>query len=161
MAHDFDGRGHLGPVGIERARAGAAARDRCRPGPVRRRSGADLRALPAVRLFARAPVEPAPGVSPGGARPPHGREVQAAAEQYGYIVAASNNSRNGPHASLRRRPRRWAQTSAAGSPRSPARLSDRHVGRRARGDGDCARQNSIAGVVASSAGYPDSQPRDT
>jgi hypothetical protein len=89
-------------------------------------------------------------------------KFQAAAEQYGYIVAASNNSRNGP----------YAVSSAA----AQAMSSD--VGRRFAIDGRrvylagmsggarvatgiALGNNSIAGVIASSAGYPDSQPRGT
>ena len=93
-----------------------------------------------------------------------GRQIvekyQAAAEQYGYIVAASNNSRNGP----------WAVSMAA----AQAMTSD--VTRRFSIDanrvyltgmsggarvatGIALAGNGIAGVIASSAGYPDSQPR--
>ena len=93
-----------------------------------------------------------------------GRQIvekyQAAAERYGYIVAASNNSRNGP----------WAVSMAA----AHAMTSD--VSRRFSIDsnrvyltgmsggarvatGIALAGNGIAGVIASSAGYPDSQPR--
>jgi hypothetical protein len=89
-------------------------------------------------------------------------KYQAAAEQYGYIVAASNHSRNGP----------WAVSMAA----AKAMASD--VGRRFSIDprrvyvtgmsggarvamGAALASNSIAGVIASSAGYPDSHPRTT
>jgi hypothetical protein len=88
-------------------------------------------------------------------------KFQAAAEQYGYIVAASNNARNGPHA-----------ISAAA-----AQAMSTDVSRRFSIDlqrvymtgmsggarvalGIALANGSIAGVVASSAGYPDSQPRD-
>jgi predicted esterase len=87
-------------------------------------------------------------------------KFSAAAEQYGLIVAASNNSRNGPHA-----------VSAAAA---KAMILD--VGRRfsvdvrrvylagmsggARVATSIALGNTlIAGVIASSAGFPDSQPR--
>jgi hypothetical protein len=89
-------------------------------------------------------------------------KFQAAAERYGYIVAASNNSRNGP----------YAVSGAA----AQAMSSD--VGRRFAIDsqriylagmsggarvatGIALGTNTIAGVIASSAGYPDSQPRST
>jgi hypothetical protein len=88
-------------------------------------------------------------------------KFKAAAEQYGYIVAASNNSRNGP----------YAVSSAA------AQAVSADVGRRFNIDpqrvylagmsggarvamGIALGKNNIAGVIASSAGYPDSQPRD-
>ena len=87
-------------------------------------------------------------------------KYQAAAEQYGYIVAASNNSRNGPHAvsaasaqamsaDVSRRlsidPRRVYLTGMSGGARVAL--------------GIALAGNTIAGVIASSAGYPDSQPR--
>jgi len=84
----------------------------------------------------------------------------AAAEQYGFIVAGSNNSRNGP----------WERSKAA------AQAMPADVGRRfsidlrriyltgMSGGSRVALEialagNDIAGVIASSAGYPDSQPR--
>jgi len=87
-------------------------------------------------------------------------KYQAAAERYGYIVAASNNSRNGPHAvsvaaaqamsaDVSRRfsidPRRVYLTGMSGGARVAL--------------GIALAGNTIAGVIASSAGYPDSQPR--
>jgi poly(3-hydroxybutyrate) depolymerase len=87
-------------------------------------------------------------------------KYQAAAEQYGYIIAASNNARNGPHAvsaaaaqamstDVGRRfsidPRRVYLTGMSGGARVAM--------------GIALAGNNIAGVVASSAGYPDSQPR--
>jgi len=89
-------------------------------------------------------------------------KFKAAAERYGYIVAASNNSRNGS----------YAVSSAA------AQAMSADVGRRfsidprrvyVAGMSGGARvamnialgKNNIAGVIASSAGYPDSQPRDS
>jgi dienelactone hydrolase len=85
---------------------------------------------------------------------------QAAAEQYGYIVAGSNTSRNGP----------WAVSMAS------VRAMSADVGQRFAIDVDrvyltgmsggarvalqVALSNSnIAGVIASSAGYPDNKPR--
>ena len=84
----------------------------------------------------------------------------AAAEQYGYIVAGSNTSRNGP----------WAVSAAA------VQAMSADLGRRfsidaqrvyATGLSGGARvamqvalgRNNIAGVIASSAGFPDSRPR--
>src|SRR5437763_491671 len=84
----------------------------------------------------------------------------AAAEQYGYIVAGSNNSRNGPWsasvaavqavpADLGRRfsidPRRVYLTGMSGGARVALQVA--------------LAKNDIAGVIASSAGYPDSRPR--
>lgn len=87
-------------------------------------------------------------------------KYQAAAERYGYIVAASNNSRNGPYAvsavaaramsaDVERRfsidRKRVYLTGFSGG----ARLST----------GIALRNDSIAGVIASSAGFPDSGTR--
>ena len=85
---------------------------------------------------------------------------QAAAEKYGYIVAGSNNSRNGPwqvsatsiqamSGDLGQRfnidPKRFYLTGLSGGARVAM--------------GIAAGTKAIAGVIASSAGYPDSQPR--
>jgi predicted esterase len=87
-------------------------------------------------------------------------KYQAAAEQYGYVVAGSNNSRNGS----------WAVSSAA------VQAMSADLGRRFSIDGNriyvtgmsggarvafqvALGKNNIAGVIASSAGFPDSQPR--
>ena len=87
-------------------------------------------------------------------------KYRAAAEQYGWIVAASNTSRNGP----------WA-VSAAAVAAMPADLARRcaidprrlyltgHSGGARVALGVALGNNDIAGVIASSAGYPDSQPR--
>ncbi len=84
----------------------------------------------------------------------------AAAEQYGYIVAGSNNSRNGPWevsraavaampADVQRRfsidPKRIYVTGMSGGSRVAL--------------GVALANHDIAGVIASSAGFPDSQPR--
>ena len=100
------------------------------------------------------------GFHPGG----RGRAIvetyQAAAEQYGYIVAGSNNSRNGP----------WAVSIAAVRAMS-GDLASRFSIDAARvyltGHSGGARvamevamtSGSIAGVIASSAGFADSRPR--
>jgi poly(3-hydroxybutyrate) depolymerase len=89
-------------------------------------------------------------------------KYQAAAEQYGYIVAGSNTSRNGP----------WSVSAAA------VQAMSLDLGRRfsinaerayltgMSGGARVAMQvalssNAIAGVIASSAGFPDSQPRES
>ena len=89
-------------------------------------------------------------------------KYQPAAEQYGYIVAASNTSRNGPWSvsaaaaqamwtDLRERfsidPQRIYMTGMSGGARVAMRVA--------------LAGNNVAGVIASSAGYPDSQPRKT
>jgi len=89
-------------------------------------------------------------------------KYQAAAEQYGYIVAGSNTSRNGPWsvsataaqamwADVRQRfsidAQRIYTTGMSGGARVAMQVA---LG-----------NNNIAGVIASSAGYPDSQPRAT
>jgi dienelactone hydrolase len=89
-------------------------------------------------------------------------KYRAAAEQYGYIVAASNTSRNGP----------WAVSAAAAQamwadlhqrfPIDPQRIYTTGMSGGARVAMQVALGgNNIAGVIASSAGYPDSQPRST
>src|ERR1044072_5550567 len=87
---------------------------------------------------------------------------RAAAEQYGFIVAASNNSRNGP----------W-QVSGASAQAMSTDLGQRFAVDEKRfyltglsGGARVALQFALAntvmaGVIASSAGYPDSQPRKT
>jgi hypothetical protein len=87
-------------------------------------------------------------------------KYQAAAERYGYIIAASNNARNGPHAvsaaaaqavgaDVSRRfaidPRRIYLTGFSGGARVALSLALANA--------------SIAGVIASGAGYPDNAPR--
>jgi poly(3-hydroxybutyrate) depolymerase len=87
---------------------------------------------------------------------------RAAAEQYGFVVAGSNNSRNGS----------W-QVSGAAAQAMAADLGQRFAIDEKRfyltglsGGSRVALQFAlgnkvIAGVIASSAGYPDSQPRKT
>ena len=88
-------------------------------------------------------------------------KFQAAAEQYGYFVAASNNARNGPHA--------VSATAAQAMSTDVSRrfsidlqrvyLAGMSGGARV-AMGIAMANTTIAGVVASSAGYPDSQARD-
>jgi dienelactone hydrolase len=87
-------------------------------------------------------------------------KYHAAAEQYGYIVAGSNTSRNGP----------WAVSIAS------VRAMSADLGQRFAIDADrvyltgmsggarvalqvALANSNIAGVIASSAGYPDNRPR--
>jgi hypothetical protein len=88
-------------------------------------------------------------------------KYRAAAEQYGYIVAGSNTSRNGP----------W--TPSAGAVRAMSRdlgrqfsidagrvyLTGLSGGARVALQVALSPNNRIAGVIASSAGFPDSEPR--
>jgi dienelactone hydrolase len=90
-------------------------------------------------------------------------KYRAPAEEYGYVVAASNNSRNGPWSvsaaavlamwpDLGRRfsidPNRIYVTGMSGGARVAMQVA-------------LGKHNNIAGVIASSAGYPDSRPRTT
>ena len=87
-------------------------------------------------------------------------KYRTAAEQYGYIVAGSNNSRNGPASisaaspaamsvDLGRRfavdPRRLYLTGLSGGARLALQIA--------------LTNSSVAGVIASSAGFLDNQPR--
>ena len=87
---------------------------------------------------------------------------QAAAEKFGYIIAGSNNSRNGS----------WAVSMAAAEAMTNDVMQNYQVDRKrlyTAGMSGGARvalgiaisSNLIAGVIASSAGYPDSKPRKT
>jgi len=87
-------------------------------------------------------------------------KYQAAAERYGYIVAASNNSRNGP----------WNVSVAAVKAMTvdlsqrfsinPQRVYATGMSGGARVAMELALANTtVAGVIASSAGFPDSQAR--
>ncbi len=87
-------------------------------------------------------------------------QFQAAAETYGYIVAGSNNSRNGSwNSSLLA-----VQAMAADVSKRFVIDSKRMYSAGMSGGARVAMQvalasNQMAGVIASSAGYPDSQPR--
>jgi predicted esterase len=100
------------------------------------------------------------GFHPGGRGRAIVEKYRAAAERYGYVVAASNNSRNGP----------WEVSMAAVKAMVPdlARrfsLDDRRVYLTGHSGGArvamqvALANNAIAGVIASSGGYPDSKPR--
>ena len=89
-------------------------------------------------------------------------KYQAAAEQYGYIVAGSNTSRNGPLSAS-------AKSVGAMSVDLGTRFSidvNRVYLTGLSGGARVAMlvalgKNNVAGVIASSAGYPDSKPRST
>jgi poly(3-hydroxybutyrate) depolymerase len=101
---------------------------------------------------------------PGGRGTVPVERYQAAAEKYGYIVAGSNNSRNGPWEVSMRAAR--AMMVDAGE---RFRIDDQRVylagmsggSRVALGValGVVLGNSGIAGVIASSAGFPDSKPR--
>lgn len=82
-----------------------------------------------------------------------------AAERYGYIVAASNNSRNGPWEVSGRAVTAMARDLGARFSTDPKRLYATGHSGGARVALQLALQNSIAGVIASSAGFPDRLPR--
>jgi predicted esterase len=87
-------------------------------------------------------------------------KYQAAAEQYGYIVAASNNSRNGPYAVSMTAAQAMMTDVSRRFSIDPQRVYLAGMSGGARvAMGIALAGNNIAGVVASSAGYPDSQPR--
>lgn len=85
---------------------------------------------------------------------------QAAAEQYGYIVAGSNTSRNGPWAVSIAAVRAMSADLGQRFPIDAERVYLTGMSGGARVALQVALDNrSIAGVIASSAGYPDNQPR--
>jgi hypothetical protein len=87
-------------------------------------------------------------------------KFQAAAEHYGYIIAASNNSRNGPYAISQAAARAMSTDVGRRFPIDPQRVYLAGMSGGARvATGIALGNNNIAGVIASSAGYPDSQPR--
>ncbi|HMF98267.1 MAG TPA: hypothetical protein VKE96_28400, partial [Vicinamibacterales bacterium] len=89
-------------------------------------------------------------------------KYRAAAEQYGYIVAGSNNSRNGPvsvsAASVRAMSGDLGQRFSIDADRMY--LTGLSGGARIAMQVALGNKN-IAGVIASSAGYPDSKPRSS
>ena len=87
-------------------------------------------------------------------------KFQAAAEEYGYIVAASNNSRNGPYAVSQAAAQAMIMDVGQRFNIDPQRVYLAGMSGGARVATRIALGNkNIAGVIASSAGYPDSQPR--
>ena len=87
-------------------------------------------------------------------------KYQAAAEQYGYIIAASNNSRNGPWSVSRDAVKAMTVDLAQRFSINPQRVYATGMSGGARVALELALASpSVAGVIASSAGFPDSQPR--
>lgn len=99
---------------------------------------------------------------PGGRGRIPVERYQAAAEQYGYVVAASNNSRNGSPEIGR------AVSVMTADVMSRVRVNERRVyvagmsgGARVAFSVALGSPQRVAGVIASSAGYPDAKPRKT
>ena len=86
-------------------------------------------------------------------------KYRAAAEKYGYILAASNNSRNGPWDVSERAIVAMTRDMAARFTTDEKRLYATGHSGGARVAMQVALTNPLAGVIASSAGYPDSIPR--
>lgn len=85
---------------------------------------------------------------------------RAAAERYGYIVAASNTSRNGPWETSARAVRAMSKDVATRFPVDAERLYlTGHSGGARVAMEVAAGSKDIAGVIASSAGYGDAKPR--
>ncbi len=89
-------------------------------------------------------------------------KFQAAAEQYGYIVAASNNSRNGPYAASIEAAQAMTKDVSRRFAIEPKWVYVTGMSGGARvATGIALAGNGISGVIASSAGYPDSKPRSS
>jgi dienelactone hydrolase len=87
-------------------------------------------------------------------------KYRAAAEQYGYVIAASNNSRNGPFTVATAAAQAMSADVGRRFSIDPLRVYVTGMSGGARVATEIAlARNNIAGVIASSAGYPDSQPR--
>src|SRR5262249_6043789 len=87
---------------------------------------------------------------------------RAAAEQYGYIVAASNNSRNGAMSASAVSVRAMSGDLARRFPIDASRMYLTGLSGGARVAMQVALNNkTIAGVIASSAGFPDGSPRSS
>ena len=87
---------------------------------------------------------------------------RSTAERYGYIVAASNDSRNGYWAASTKVAQTMADDVMARVSFDPARVYLTGLSGGSRLALQIALGNkAIAGVIASSAGYPDSQPRSS
>ncbi len=96
---------------------------------------------------------------PGGRGRVPVERYQAAAEQYGFIVAGSNNSRNGSPDTARAVAAMTNDVAARWS-LDPARVYTAGMSGGARvALGIALSSKAVAGVIASSAGYPDSVPR--
>ena len=89
-------------------------------------------------------------------------KYQAGAEQYGYIVAASNNSRNGPYAASIAAAQAMVADVSRRFSINPQRvyLTGMSGGARVATGIALGNKSNIAGVIASSAGYPDAKPRE-
>jgi predicted esterase len=98
-----------------------------------------------------------------GARGRRGVErYQAAAEKFGYILAGSNNSRNGPWDSSIRAALAMIHDAGKRFAIDPQRLYTAGLSGGARvAMGLAMETGKMAGVIASSAGFPDSQPHKT
>ena len=99
---------------------------------------------------------------PGGRGRVPVERYQAAAEQYGFIVAGSNNSRNGSPDNGR------AVAAMSADVISRVRVDERRVyvagmsgGARVAFSVALGSSGHVAGIIASSAGYPDAKPRKT
>jgi dienelactone hydrolase len=99
------------------------------------------------------------GFHPGGRGIAIVEKYRAAAEKYGYIVAASNSSRNGPWDVSERAVTAMTRDLAARFTTDEKRLYATGHSGGARVAMQIALTNPLAGVIASSAGYPDSIPR--
>lgn len=88
-------------------------------------------------------------------------QYQVAAETFGYIVAASNNSRNGSWAGSMNAARAMAVdvTSRFAIDEKRIYTAGMSGGARVAMGVAMTSNNMVAGVIASSAGFPDSQPR--
>lgn len=138
--------------------------------------------LPRGRLIERVPCEANPSQSyalylPSTYTPervwpviygfdPRGRgrtpveRFQAAAERYGYVVAGSNNSRNGPWEASMAAVQAMSADVARRLPLDVRRMYTAGMSGGARvAMGVAMGSANVAGVIASSAGFPDSTPR--
>jgi predicted esterase len=100
------------------------------------------------------------GFHPGGRGRAIVEKYRAAAEQYGYVVAASNNSRNGPWEVSMAAARAVVDDLAARFALDEKRIYlTGHSGGARVAMQIALASKGIAGVIASSGGYPDRQPR--
>ena len=100
------------------------------------------------------------GFHPGARGKAIVEKYRAAAERYGYIVAGSNNSRNGPWDISQRAVVAMSKDLGDRFAIDPTRLyATGHSGGARVAMQLALGANKLAGVIASSAGYPDSKPR--